>query len=353
MTDVRGRLDRWGPLVLVVLLVAATGAVGAVVLGPPSGDAILDNVEQRYESAETVLGAATVTVENETMERTASVEYVAADGNNSRVTVTDADGRTVVVGSNGSVAWTYQPATGLTQTFDDETRVEELKARYDGRYADRMDRFTENVTVERTGTETVDGEAAYVLSIESENESITSTATLWVDRDDWTVLQSRVTSEKGTVTTQFTDTRFDVSVDESTFRAPDETGQLVDGADRERYDDFDAAQSATDLALPDLRDSYTFEGALVASYDGTATATAIYGTDAGTVYVGVTTGDEFAGAGDAEGGETVTIAGQDVTVASTQGGSIAYWTDDGTTTAVVTRGPPETAREVAETVLGA
>ena len=348
MTDNRGRIGRWAPLLVVVLVVAATGAVGAVLLQQPSGDAILDNVEQRYEDAETVVGAATVTVENETTSRTATVEYVAADGNNSRVTVTGEDGRTGVVGTNGSVAWSYQPATGITQTFDNETKVEQYEERYDREYADRVDRFEENVTVTRAGTETVDGRNAYVLAVDSENESITTSGTLWVASDDWTVLKSQTVTDNGTVTVTFTDTRFGVSVDESTFRAPDETGRLVDGAERQRYDDFAAAQSATDLSVPDLRDSYGFEGALVASYDGTTTATAIYGTDAGEVYVAVTDGDDFAGAGE---GETTTIAGTEVTVASAQGGSVAYWTDGGTTTAVVTRGPPETATAVAETIL--
>lgn len=348
MTDIRGRLDRWGPLLVVVLVIAATGAAGAVFLQGPSGDVILDNVEQRYEDSETVVGAAEVVVANDTTSRTATVEYVAADGNNSRVTVTGEDGRTVVVGTNGSVAWTYQPATGITQTFDNESRVEEMKARYDQRYADRVDRFADNVTVTRTGTEQVAGERAYVLDVASDNESITASGTLWVDSDDWTVLKSRTVSDNGTVTVTATDTHFDVSVDDSTFRAPDETGELVDGADRQRYDDFAAAQSATDLSVPDLRDTYTFEGALVAGYDGTTTATAIYDTDAGQVFVGVTTGDEFAGAGE---GETQTIAGTTVTVASSQGGSVAYWSDGETTTAVVTRGPPETAVDVAETML--
>lgn len=348
MTDIRGRLDRWGPLLLVVLLVAATGAVGAVALQPPSGDAILANAEQRYEGAETVVGAATVVVENETMRETATVEYVAADGNNSRVTVTGADGRTLVVGTNGSVAWTYQPATGITRTFDNETKVEEMEERYDRRYADRVERFAENVTVTRTGTETVSGQEAYVLDVTSENESITASSRLWVDRDDWTVLKSQVTTDNGTVTVTATETQFDVSVDESTFRSPDETGRLVDGADRERYDDFAAAQSASELSIPDLRGEYAFAGALVASYDGTTTATAIYDTDAGEVYVGVTDGDDVAGASE---GETATIAGTEVTVTSARGGSVVAWTDGETTTAVVTRGPPETATAVAETIL--
>ncbi len=349
MTGIRGRLDRWAPVLLVVLVIAATGAVGAVFLQGPSGEAILDNVEQRYEESETVVGAATVVVENETMSRTATVEYVATEDNNSRVTVTGEDGRTAVVGTNGSVAWTYQPATGITQTFDNETKAEEMKARYEQEYADRVERFEENITVARNGTETVNGEEAYVLDVTSENESITASGQLWVDTDDWTVLKSQTVTDNGTVTVTATDTRFDVSVDESTFRAPDETGRLVDGAERDRFEEFAAAQSATDLSVSDLRDSYTFDGALVASYDDTTTATAIYDTDAGQVYVGVTDGDDFAGAGE---GETTTIAGTEVTVTSGQGGSVVYWSDGETTTAVVTRGPPETATDVAATILG-
>jgi outer membrane lipoprotein-sorting protein len=348
MTDIRGRLDRWGPLLLVVLVVAATGAVGAVYLQSPSGDTILDNVEQRYEDADTVVGVATVTVENDTASRTATVEYVAAADNSSRVTVTGADNRTVVFGTNGSVAWTYQPATGITQTYDNESKADTMERGYDSTYADRVERFEENVTVTRSGTETVNGEAAYVLDVSSENESVTASGTLWVARDDWTLLKSQTVTDNGTTTVVFTDTRFDVSVDDSTFRPPDETGRLVDGAERERFEEFAAAQSATDLSLPDLRDTDTFESALVATYEGTTTATAVYDTDAGEVYVAVTDGDSARVAGD---GETTTLAGVEVTVASTRGGSAVYWSDGGTTTAVVTRGPPETATGAAERLL--
>lgn len=349
MIDIRGRLDSWGPLLVVVVLVAVTGAVGAVMLQSPSGGAILDNVEQRYEGSETVVGAATVVAENGTTSHRATVEYVATDDNNTRVTVTGADGETAVIGTNGSVAWTYQPATGIVRTFDNGTKADEIESRYDRGYADRVERFGENLTATRAGTEAVDGQEAYVLDITSENESVTASGRLWVDRDDWTVLRSQVVTDNGTVTVTATETRFDVSVDESTFRAPDETGRLVNGAERDRFDDFATAQSATDLSLPDLRDTDTFEGALVAGYEGTTTATAVYGTDAGKVYVAVSDGDSTEWRS-ADGG-TTTVADTDVTVASTRGGSVVYWSDAGTTTAVVTRGPPETATDVAKRLL--
>jgi len=345
MTDARGSLRRWLPLVAVLAVVVATGAAGATFL-QPSGEEILDNVEQRYERAENVLGTAEVVVENDTDRLRATVEYVAADGNDSRLTVTRGND-TVVVGTNGTVGWVYDPATGIVRTHDNASaeRVEQAEQRY----VEIRERYGENVTVARNGTATLDGTETYVLAVNSTNESIDATGQLWVAKDNWTVLKAQATGENGTVTVRFQETRFNASVHESTFRPPSDDGRLVDGAERDTYASFEAAQEATDLAVPDLRDSYEFEEAIVASYDGATTATAAYDTDAGTVYVGVTTDDRFPAVSEVN--RTETVDGRTVGVVSTRGGSAVYWVDDGTTTAVVTRGPAETALDVAERLL--
>jgi outer membrane lipoprotein-sorting protein len=343
MTDLRGSIRRWMPLVAVLALVVVTGVAGATLV-QPSGEEILDNVEQRYESAENVLGTADVTVENDTEQFEATVEYVAAEGNNSRLTVTQ-DNETAVVGTNGTVGWVYDPATGLVQTYDNETRAEEAEQRY----VEIRDQYGENVTVTRNGTATIDGTETYVLAVNSTNESIDTTGQLWVDQNNWTVLKAQATGENGTVTARFEETQFNASVHESTFQPPSENGTLVPGAERDTYTSFDEAQDETNLSVPDLRDSYEFEEVVVASFDGATTATATYDTDAGTVYVSVTTSDRLPDVSEAN--RTETVEGQTVGVASARGGSVAYWTDDGTTTAVVTRGPAETALDVTERIL--
>lgn len=343
MKGIRGTLGRRLPLVAILIVVVATGAVGAAMLQPPSGEQVLDNVEQRYESAESVAGTVEVVAENDTREGNATVKYVAAEGNNSRLTVT-ADNRTVVAGTNGTVGWVYDPSTGIAETYRNETKAEQLE----DRYVELRDRYGDNVTVTRTGTELVDGTETHVLEVTSTNESIDAVGQLWVVPDEWTVRKAQVTGENGTVTAHFSDTQFNVSAHQSTFQPPTDDGDMVPGADRETYESFEAGQDATDLTVPDLRDSYDFEETIVASYEGTTTATATYDTDAGTVFVGVSTSDRFE---DADAGETRTIDGQTVRVVETRRGSAAYWSDGDVTTAVVTRGPPATALDVVETVL--
>ena len=351
MSDVRGSVGRYVPLVLAALLVVATGVVGASLFGDageqPSGEDILESVEQRYDDAETVVGTAEVLATNGTDRYAATVEYAVAEGNNSRVTV-HANGSTVVAGTNGSHAWVYDPATGLARVYDEATleqRHAEFEAEH-GSYEQFRERYGDNVTATRVGTETVGGETADVIRLVSTNESIDTESRLWVDRDEDTVLKARATGENGTVTVRFSDTRFDVSVHESTYRPPTDGGREVADADRETYDTFGEAQSATALTLPDLRGTYDFEEGVIASYDGETTATAAYDTEYGTAYVAVTTADRVP-----EEGERQTVAGRSVTVASAQGGAAAYWTDEDVTTAVVVRGPDSSALAVAETLL--
>jgi hypothetical protein len=242
----------------------------------------------------------------------------------------------------------YDPATGLARVYDEgelEQRHAEYEAEY-GSYEQFRERYGDNVTATRVGTETVGGQEAHVLRVVSTNESIDTEGRLWVDREEYTVLKAQATGENGTVTVRFSDTRFGVSVHESTYRPPTDGGREVPDADRETYDSFGAAQSATALDLPDLRDSYGFEEVVVANYDGETTATAAYDTEYGTAYVAVTTADRVPGEG-----ETRRVADRSVTVASAQGGAAAYWTDGDVTTAVVVRGPESSALAVAETLL--
>jgi outer membrane lipoprotein-sorting protein len=356
MRDARGSVGRYVPLVLAAVVVVATGVVGASLFGAageqPSGEDILENVEQRYDDAETVVGTAEVLATNGTERYAATVEYAVAEGNNSRVTV-HANGSTVVAGTNGSHAWVYDPATGLARVYDEAT-LEQRHAEYEaefeaeyGSYEQFRERYGDNVTATLVGTETVGSEAAYVLRVVSTNESIDTEGRLWVDREEDTVLKAQATGENGTVTVRFSDTRFDVSVHASTYRPPTDGGRAVPDADRETYDSFGAAQSATALDLPDLRSSYDFEETVVASYQGETTATAAYETGYGTAYIAVTTADRIP-----DEGETRQVAGRPVTVASAQGGAAAYWTDGDVTTAVVVRGPESSALAVAETLLG-
>lgn len=346
MEETRASLRRWAPLAAVFVVIAAALVGGATLADGPTGEAVLEDVEQRYDGAENVVGTATVVTTNGTETERAEVEFVVADDNKSRVTVHSGN-RTAVFGTNGSVGWVYEPTTGVTRTYDNETKEERLERKA----VEVREMYEDNVTAERVGIESVGGTEAHVVELRSTNESVEETGRLWVSTEDSTVLKARLTGENGTVTVRFEETRFDVSVHDSTFEPPSETGELVPGADREEFGSFDAAQTATNLTVPDLRDEYVFEGAVVASYQGETTVTAEYDTNAGTVYVGVTTSDAFGAGGDSDRGETVDVGDRTATVAESRRGSVVYWSDDETTTAVVTRGPRSTAVEVARSVV--
>ena len=344
MKDTDASLRRWAPLAAVVFVVAAALVGGAAIADGPTGEAVLEGVEQRYDEAGTVVGTATVVATNGTETRSAEVEFVTAD-EKSRVTV-NSEGRTVVFGTNGSVGWVYEPTTGVTRTYDNDTKEQRLEEKA----VELHKRYEENTTAERLGVETVGGEEAHVIEVTSTNESIDETARLWVSTEDSKVLKAEATGEEGTVTVTFEKTEFDASVHESTFEPPSETGELVPGADREEFGSLEGAQTATDLKIPDLREEYEFEEAVVASYEGETTATAEYDTDAGTVYVGVTTSDTFDTDTESDRGERVSIGDKEATVAESRRGSVVYWEDGDKTTAVVTRGPRSTALKVAREV---
>jgi outer membrane lipoprotein-sorting protein len=341
MKDTEASLRRWVPLAAVVFVAVAAVVGGAAMADGPTGEAVLEDVEQRYDEAESVVGSATVVATNGTVTETAEVEFATAD-EKSRITV-DYEDRTAVFGTNGSAGWVYEPTTGVTRTYDNDTREERMEEKA----VELRERYEENAEAEKVGTETVGGEEAHLIEVTSANESIDETGKLWVSTEGSEVLKAEATNENGTVTVTFEETEFGASVHESTFEPPSEGGDLIEGADREEFDSLEEAESETDMKIPDLRESYEFEEAVVASYEGETTVTAEYDTDAGTVYVGVTRSDTFDAGGESDRGETVDVGGEEATAVESQRGSVVYWEDGEETTAVVTRGPRSTALEVA------
>jgi len=296
--------DRGGVGVVVVVAavallgVAAVAGLGIADVGDPSGDAILDDAEERYQTADTVVGVATVTVANDTAERQYDTSFTVGEGNASRVSVST-DNRTVVAGTNGTVAWIHDERTGITRVVPNGshgTNASDLNgsaAAYSGaespdnetvRNATEQVRslvfdWTEaNTTATRTGRETVGGADAWVVEVDPDNESREGTVTHWVGVDSSTVLKSEYDRPNATMTVEYTETRFNVSVANSTFRPPEsDTGPI--------FDSLEPLQNATSMTVPELgNDTYTFaEGRLVgfggetavSRYDGPANVTLV------------------------------------------------------------------------------
>ena len=317
--------------VLLVVGVAAVAGLGLADVGDPTGDAILDDVEDRYGTADTVVGAATVTVENDTTERQYNTSFTFGEGNASRVSVSG-DNRTVIAGTNGTVAWVHDERTGITRVLSNGshagngTHAPESNATDE--YADNesvrnatervrafaFDWTEENTTATRTGREAVDGTDAWVVSVDPDNESREGTVTHWVGVDSSTVLKSEYDRPNATMTVEYTETRFNVSVADSTFQPPEPDSGTV-------FDSFAPLQNATATTVPELgNDSYTFSEGRIAAFGGETVITRYDGP--ANVTLAATTAE-----GDApdENATTEEVAGETVNVTETDDGVAVTW----------------------------
>ncbi|WP_123535092.1 DUF4367 domain-containing protein [Halosimplex salinum] len=367
MTDERGSLaTRVAPLavgvvVVALLAVVAVGALPADALSSddsPAADEILDRVEQRYDSAETLAGDATITTENATAERSANVSFVAEKPNSTRLSVVK-NGSEYVVGTNGTVAWAYDPANETVRVRklpDNESAWNHSEAygnyskahgnhTWNGTHAWADENGTdgpanvsverlleENVSAELLRTTTLDGAETYVVGLEHDNESYRGNATLWVDTDDYRVHQFRASYGENRTTVAFDGVQFNASVHESTFRPPDDAS--VTTVSQERYDSFEAAQEGTDLTLQRLdAEGYDFDGATVVTRAGQTVVAQEYTGDADVSVVA--TADDLPGGLNATEGESVSVNGENATYVERDDGSAVVWEDDGVTRAVV------------------
>jgi len=106
---------------LVGLLVVGLGGTitaGLVIADDQqSGEDILSDVHEKYNTADSVAGDAVVTVETDESVSEATVGFAAAGDRQARLNVSSGDGY-VLTGVNGETAWVYDPVTGLTGVVD-------------------------------------------------------------------------------------------------------------------------------------------------------------------------------------------------------------------------------------------
>lgn len=320
---------------------AATGLPGVAQMDQPSGDEILDDVEQRYDEAETVTGTAAVTVSNDSETTEATVDFATKDPDKFRATV-ETDDSTYEAGSNGSVVW----AVGEDESFAREVPSDEA---FQDHHEMMTGSVSENVSAELVETTELDGEEAYVVELtptdEADEKYEDLEATLWVSTDDSRVLQLTATDGATETTVEVTETQFDVSIHDSTFEPPEDRVAVTTS---ESYESIDSLQEATDLELPSY-DGGEFQGATqLTSADGEAVIQE-YATDDGEVRIITATGAEDR-LNDVEDGESVTVDGEDATAVERDDRSIVFWTDDEVTTGVVVDGSVDDAVSVAEEI---
>ena len=338
-------------LAIVVIAVALAGSATAFdTLAQPSGDEVLDRVEQRYDSAETISTEATVTVSNDSESATATVEMAATADNQSRTVVTR-DGETYRTGTNGTVAWAVGPNYSVAYPVESLANGDAFEgaAPTDERIpGDAEDRLSErgtptmnasNVSATVVGTPSVDGTDTY--EVELTHPEADGTTTLWVTQDDSRIVRAVATDGTNRTVVSVQSTAFNVSIHDSTFDPPTDRVSLTTV---DSYDEFDAAQSATDLELPSLE--ATFSEATVTVRQGETVVGQRYVSDGQNITVVSTTAtDRFDRI--TENATTETIDGQTVAVTTVEDRAVVAWTDDGVTTAVVVEGSTDQAVDVA------
>ena len=319
-------------LAVAAVLLAGVAGVTLAASAPPSGDEILDDTEQRYDAAESVVVAADVTVSNDTETRTYEVSFAATEANESRVSVTGENG-TYVAGTNGTVGWVHDETTGLTKVYDesDAEPSDEMETKreawaqnhsWDDTRETLYDWSEENATAERVGTETVAGTEAYVVEVTPADDT-EGTATVWVATEDATVLRQELAGPNGTVTVDVTETTFNASVADSTFQPPGETAPSVG----EQVDSFDQLQEATDATLPAVTDErFGFDRGSVVAYGGETVVVQRY-TGAANLTVATTTSNQTLDAAAAENATETTVAGTTVSVTDTERGVAVWWSE--------------------------
>lgn len=331
--------------VVAVLTPSVTGAAAAQI-GAPSGSEVLDDVVERYESAETLSGRLVVTTTNETTSVASNVSVAYADPDSWRVVV-DRGNETVRSGSNGSVSWTVGPDGAAV--WDAEAFTPSPTGRVPGAgtavsWAVPVDVDAANVSADLVGSATVDGTDAYELRV-TPTDGDGDPVTLFVATDDSRVLRAVATDGPRRTVADVSAVFFDPSVDSSTFRPPTDR---LEAASFDRYESFAETQAGTDLELPRLTGG-EFRDATVAVRDGETLVAQRYLFDGeNATLVSTTATEPFARNG--ANASTVDIDGREASVTESDGRSIVAWTADGVTTAVIVSGTPDRAVEAARQV---
>jgi outer membrane lipoprotein-sorting protein len=331
----------------VLALALAAGLTGALPFaGQSDGDAVVEDVRDRYESAETYTAEVTVNATNGTATETQNLSVAHAAPNSSRLTLED-EGGDVVYGTNGTVAWVYDEANDTARVYPlNGTAWNSTDAGNDTHPANLSTYLEENVSATVVGSETVRGAETTVVRLDPENESREGTTTLWVDDDD-RVHRLRTTRGENVTTVEFRGQHFNASIHESTFRPP--TDAAVTVAVNERYDSFDAAQAGTDVELRSLDGDYEFVEAATVTRGGATVTTQQY-TETGTNATVALAATADSLPYDAENGTSVTVDGADATYVERDEGGAVLWTEGGLTRGVAADVSREELVELAEDV---
>lgn len=292
--------DRLVLLATGLVVLAAVGIAGWSVAFSAAGETptVERDVSERYDDIESLNATRTTVIErNGTVASTTVYDATlvpATDRQRLRL-VGDAPGRYDLRVANGSALWLHDtdaatvteiPLTGPPDDADTGGRIERLLVRA-GLVGDERASGTTptveplpvvpsspggsvapaaNYAVEYTGTETVDGRDAYVVTVTARaNSSTAYRQTLWIDAEWFYPLQRQTVWTDDGTRTRLTTTYANVSVNPSlpngTFRpeiGPNTTVETVETPDTETYRQLSALRAAANMTVPepDIPPSY-------------------------------------------------------------------------------------------------
>jgi hypothetical protein len=343
----RGTL-RTTAAVAVVLVVLGTAIVAGFVVAndDPTGSDVLSDVEDRYDSADSVVVDATVTAEHNGTVTEFDVSTVTTDSGQIRVNVSNGT-EYVVFGHTENTSWVTASTRDAPVVIRDGTVAGQPSISHETNasvsFANRTDWSREhpaftpenltvstlleetNATAEFVETTSIDGRTVHVVELSSPERD--GRVTFWATTDTATVLKYRTVTPNGTMTADVTETHFDVSPAESTFQPPtDDSWQTkVDSRAELR------ANAAGPVAVPG--EAWSFEtGSVLAS--PVSAVVSRYETDGANLSLVQSNASALSGIG--ADGRTVEVADRTVTVTEGDDGTtVARWSRGETTVVVV------------------
>jgi outer membrane lipoprotein-sorting protein len=338
--------------VLLAVLGVAIAAGFVVAADEPSGSDILTDVEDRYESADSVVVDASVTTEYDGTVSEFDVSTVTTNSGQMRVNVSNGTDY-AVFGHTGNTSWVttstmdapivIQNGTVVGQSsLPGETNVSAMfEPRSDAPVAHDLSPehaalAPENVSVsaileetnataEFVETTTIDGQSVHVVRTASTEHD--GEITLWATTDTATVVKYRVTTPNGTMTADISETHFDVSPAESTFRPPTDTSWKTTADTLEELQTI----TAQPVAVPD--EEWSFERGAVLT---TPVSAVVSQYTANGSNVSVLHSESPALSRTSEGERTVDIDNRTVTISDTDGdNTVVRWSEDDRTVVVV------------------
>lgn len=243
-----------------------------------SADEIGDRIEQKHENIDSYEATIERQVDSPDRDLSTKSKIVAKPqaGLMRTEALAPANQRGNVMVSNETTTWMYNASANTARQMDSLG----VTGMQQPNYGKLVDHFTENYDISVEGITTVADRSVYVLDLTpKENASqFAGNTTLWVDKDRWFPVKTKMRysydNETTTVTTTYRNLSFNTGVDNSTFDfepPANATIETVSTPSTQQYDTRSAAAENASVAVPDpaVPDEYTLEQAIVSEYDDT------------------------------------------------------------------------------------